>query len=81
MPRDGTLFVVPAGMAADLKAPGTNGHGFVRQGCLEDSNVDLKQEVEALARLAEQAQMLQQAGRLMHPGHMPMESAADSRNH
>ena len=80
VPRDGTLFVVPAGMAADLKRPARTATGSCGKAASRISNVDLKQEVDALARLAEQAQMLEQAGHLMHPGHMPMESAADSRN-
>ena len=68
---DGTIFTVPAAMTAATVcgAPGVNGHGRLRAGYLEESNVDLKQEFEELTRLAEQAQMLRQAARLIHvPG-------------
>jgi len=63
----GVLFVATALTAAELQSPGTTGHGLLRQGCLEESNVDVKQELEQLARLAGQSQALEQAARLLQP--------------
>jgi flagellar basal-body rod protein FlgG len=59
----GVLFVATAAM----QSPGTTGHGLLRQGCLEESNVDVKQELEELARLAGQSHALEQAARLLQP--------------
>jgi len=77
---DGTIFAPAAGIAPEMQSPGTNGHGFLRQGCLEDSNVDVRQELEELARLAAQAQALEQAARLLQPGlggfHIPTDAAS-----
>jgi flagellar basal-body rod protein FlgG len=63
----GVLFTATAVMAADPQSPGTSGHGLLRQGCLEESNVDVKQELEELARLAGQSQALEQAARMLQP--------------
>jgi flagellar basal-body rod protein FlgG len=78
---DGTIFAPAVTIVPEAQTPGANGHGFLRQGCLEDSNVDLRQEVEELARLAEQAQVLEQAARLPQPGgsngfHIPADAAS-----
>ena len=59
---------LPDGASLDVKSPGVSGHGFIRQGCLEESNVDVKHELEDLARLAAQLQALEQAARLLQPG-------------
>lgn len=61
IPSDGTFFIPPDGASLDVKSPGVSGHGFLRQGYLEESNVDVKHELEDLARLATQLQMLEQA--------------------
>ena len=45
--------------------PGMNGNGVLRQGCLEDSNVDPQQEFETLQKLQEQAHVLEQAAQLL----------------
>jgi flagellar basal-body rod protein FlgG len=66
-PADGTLFIPPDGASPEVKSPGVSGHGLIRQGALEESNVDVKHELEALARLNAQLQTLEQATRLMQP--------------
>jgi flagellar basal-body rod protein FlgG len=66
-PSDGTFFIPPDGASLDVKSPGVSGHGFLRQGYLEESNVDVKHEMEDLARLAAQLQTLEQAARLLQP--------------
>jgi flagellar basal body rod protein FlgG len=68
IPSDGTSFIAPDGASLDVKSPGFSGHGFLRQGCLEESNVDVKHEFEDLARLSAQLQTLEQAARLLQPG-------------
>jgi flagellar basal-body rod protein FlgG len=68
IPSDGTFFILPDGASLDIKSPGVSGHGFIRQGCLEESNVDVKHELEDLARLAAQLQALEQAARLLQAG-------------
>jgi flagellar basal-body rod protein FlgG len=68
IPSDGTFFIAPDGASLDVKSPGFSGHGFLRQGCLEESNVDVKHEFEDLARLSAQLQTLEQAARLLQPG-------------
>ncbi|HEX4070582.1 MAG TPA: flagellar hook basal-body protein [Planctomycetaceae bacterium] len=67
IPSDGTFFIPPDGASQDVRSPGVSGHGFLRQGYLEESNVDVKHELEDLARLAAQLQILEQAARLLQP--------------
>lgn len=47
--------------------PGIEGLGELRQGSLEDSNVDPQEELEELQKLRRQADALEQAARLLHP--------------
>jgi flagellar basal-body rod protein FlgG len=51
----------------DVSTPGNGGFGVLRQGCLEESNVDPQQELEDLQKIERHAQILEQAARLLHP--------------
>jgi flagellar basal-body rod protein FlgG len=51
--------------------PGIQGRGELRQGCLEESNVDPQQELDDLQRLQQHADALEQAARLLHPDAKP----------
>jgi flagellar basal body rod protein FlgG len=64
---DGTIFSKPAEVAAKMQAPNSDGRDVIRQGCLEDSNVDVKHELDELARVAAQIQSMEQATRLLQP--------------
>ncbi len=48
-----------------IGTPGMSGRGVLRQGYLEDSNVDPQQEFETLQKLQEQARVLEQAAQLL----------------
>ncbi len=65
IPVDGSLFVARNARAPNLGMPGNSGHGRIRQGYLEESNVDVKQELEELERLTGQVEALKQALRLV----------------
>ena len=64
---DGTIFLKPAEITAKMQPPHADGHSVIRQGCLEESNVDVKHELDELAHIAAQIQMLEQASRLLQP--------------
>jgi flagellar basal-body rod protein FlgG len=64
---DGTIFSKPAEVAAKMQAPNSDGRGVIRQGCLEESNVDVKHELDELAHIAAQMQSMEQATRLLQP--------------
>jgi flagellar basal-body rod protein FlgG len=64
-PVDGTIFTKPPKTSAQISNPGSNGSAIIRQGFLEESNVDVKQELDELTRLASQVQSLEQAARSM----------------
>ncbi len=63
---EGTFFVPAHAHRALFGISRRSGHGLLHQGYLEESNVDVKQELEEFARLAEHAQALEQAARLIH---------------
>jgi flagellar basal body rod protein FlgG len=52
--------------------PGLEGRGVLRQGYLEDSNVDPQLEFETLQKLQEQANVLEQAAHLLKITNGPM---------
>lgn len=64
---DGTIFLKPAEISANMQRPHADGRSIIRQGCLEESNVDVKHEMDELSRIAAQIQMLEQASRLLQP--------------
>jgi flagellar basal-body rod protein FlgG len=64
---DGTIFFKPAEIAAKLQPPHADGRSVIRQGCLEESNVDVKRELDELAHIANQIQTLEQASHLFQP--------------
>jgi flagellar basal-body rod protein FlgG len=64
---DGTFFLKPAEIAAKMQPPHADGRSVIRQGCLEESNVDVKHELDELSRIAAQLQTLEQASRLLQP--------------
>ncbi len=67
VPGDGTFFLKPAEIAAKMHPPHADGRSVIRQGCLEESNVDVKHELDELSRIAAQLQTLEQASRLLQP--------------
>jgi flagellar basal-body rod protein FlgG len=60
-----------------IGTPGTEGRGRLKQGFLEESNVDPQQELEDLQRIQRQADALEQAARLLHPGAAPQGGPSD----
>jgi flagellar basal body rod protein FlgG len=48
-----------------IGAPGMSRRGVLRQGCLEESNVDRQQEFENLQKLEQQARVLEEAAPLL----------------
>ncbi len=56
--------------------PGMCGRGVLRQGYLEDSNVDPQQEIETLQKPQEQAHVLEQAVHLLELPNGPMSDRA-----
>jgi flagellar basal-body rod protein FlgG len=64
---EGTIFAVPDAMKAaiDFAIPGLAGHGRLRPGYLEESNVDLSQEMAELERLDAEVHALRLAARLL----------------
>jgi flagellar basal-body rod protein FlgG len=64
---DGTIFYKPADITVKMQAPNSDGRGVIRQGCLEESNVDVKRELDELAHIAAQIQSMEQATRLLQP--------------
>jgi len=78
--RGECLFAETAGSGpAFLLEPGVNGCGQLRQGFLEQSNVDLDAELAELTRLRELSQALRAAVRLIEPAEIdgPSHPAAD----
>jgi flagellar basal-body rod protein FlgG len=67
MAGDGTIYLKPAELEAKMQSPHADGRSFIRQGCLEESNVDVKHELDELAHIAAQIQTLEQASRLLQP--------------
>lgn len=63
-PVDGTVFVKPPKTSPTVHSPGADGR-LIRQGFLEESNVDVKQELEELMQLSAQSQALEQAARCL----------------
>jgi flagellar basal-body rod protein FlgG len=57
--------------ADSIGDPGIYGRGELRQGCLEESNVDPQQELDDLQKLQQHADALEQAARLLHPEAKP----------
>jgi flagellar basal-body rod protein FlgG len=53
------------------------GRGKLRQGCLEESNVDPQQELEDLQKLQQHALILEQAAHLLHLGDGPHHGLPD----
>ena len=66
-PIDGTVFTKSSKTSALISHAGSTGSAIIRQGFLEESNVDVKQEFDELMRLAAQIQILEQAARSMQP--------------
>jgi len=65
MPVGENLYRAREKIDGDIGSPDGAGHGRLRQGYLEESNVDLKKELEELHRLEELSQGLQEAAKIL----------------
>jgi flagellar basal-body rod protein FlgG len=64
-PIDGTIFTKRTKTSPANDGPNSNASPVIRQGFLEESNVDTKQELDELMRVTTQIQTLEQAARSM----------------
>lgn len=66
IPVGENLYRVREKVEPDIGTPDVAGRGRVRQGFLEESNVDLRKELDELHRIEELSQGLQAAARILH---------------
>jgi flagellar basal-body rod protein FlgG len=65
LPVEGGIFDLSDGRQPHFANPGIADHGRIRQGWLEESNVDPKQELEELERLERHVEAVEQAARVL----------------
>ena len=80
-PIGSAIYKSPEKSHVQYGAPGSSGHGLLRQGFLEESNVDLESELHELESLRQQEPALDRAAALLSVDATPLRPAPDQEPH
>jgi flagellar basal body rod protein FlgG len=67
-----------AAREAGIGSPGVEGRGALRQGCLEESNLDPQEKPDGRQKLQHRAKAIEEPARLLHPAVKPSAAIRDS---